>query len=283
MKIDRTLMTEFVARYPAQPSTAFWRGIEIDVLARAAIPEGLGLDLGCGDGILTDILFKRIGRRPDLVGIDPDPLETGAAKAYDFYRRIHTCRGDAIPEPDATFDYVISNSVLEHIPVLEPVIAELARVLKPGGTFFFTVPGPGFHANLSGSVIPGYKHERYLAELDRRLAHFHYQSEAEWHALCDRNGLQVTGVTGYLGQRATRRWETLSRMTGGLLHSLTGGTLRPIEIQRSLKLRSLQNTTMMPRPIASALAKVIGAGLGWTDDATHPSCLLVTGKRLPAN
>ncbi|MBC2670900.1 class I SAM-dependent methyltransferase [Novosphingobium piscinae] len=282
MKIDRKLMTDFVARYPAQPATAFLRGIEIDVLARAAIPDGLGLDLGCGDGILTDILFNRIGRRPDLVGIDPDPLETDAAKSYDFYRRIHTCGGDAIPEPDATFDYAISNSVLEHIPDLEPVIAELARVLKPGGTFFFTVPGPGFRENLRGSVIPGVPRTRYLAEIDRRLAHFHYLSEAEWRALCERNGLQVTGVTGYLGQRATRRWETLSRMTGGLLHSLTGGTLRPIEIQRSLKLRALQNTTMIPRPVASTLAGVIGAGLGWSDDAASPGCLLVTGRRLSA-
>lgn len=108
MKIDRRLLTEFVARYPAQPATAFWRGIEIDVLSRAPIPEGLGLDIGCGDGILTDILFKRIGRTPDLVGIDPDPLETEAAQNYSFYQRVHTVAGDAIPEADATFDYAIS-------------------------------------------------------------------------------------------------------------------------------------------------------------------------------
>jgi SAM-dependent methyltransferase len=174
MKIDRDLLTEFVARYPAQPATAFWRGIEIDILAKADIPDGLGLDLGCGDGILTDILFKRIGRKPRLVGIDPDLLETDAARKYDFYERIHTVAGDAIPEADATFDYVISNSVLEHIPGLEPVIREVGRVLKPGGRFYYTVPCPGFHDNLGGSILPGASRDRYLAQLDKRLAHFNY-------------------------------------------------------------------------------------------------------------
>ncbi len=279
MKIDKQLMTEFVARYPAQPATAFWRGIEIDVLARAGIPEGLGLDLGCGDGILTDILFKRMNRQPRLVGIDPDPLETEAARKYKFYERIHTVGGDAIPEEAGTFDFAISNSVLEHIPDLEPVITELGRVLKPGGKFFFTVPGPGFHENLSGSVLPGVSRTKYLAELDKRLAHFNYLAEQDWHGMCERNGLKVISFSGYLGEQTTQRWETLSRMTGGLLHTLSNGRRRPIEIQRALKLRALQNSTMMPQPVARLLAGVIAAGLDWEDNPDRPSCLLVIGER----
>jgi SAM-dependent methyltransferase len=279
MKIDKQLMTEFVARYPAQPATAFWRGIEIDVLARAGIPEGLGLDLGCGDGILTDILFKRMNRQPRLVGIDPDPLETEAARKYKFYERIHTVGGDAIPEEAGTFDFAISNSVLEHIPDLEPVITELGRVLKPGGRFFFTVPGPGFHENLSGSVLPGVSRTKYLAELDKRLAHFNYLAEQDWNGMCERNGLKVLSFSGYLGERTTQRWESLSRMTGGLLHTLSNGRRRPIEIQRALKLRALQNSTMMPQSVARVLAGAITSGLDWEDNPERPSCLLVIGER----
>lgn len=279
MKIDQDLLGDFVARYPAQPATAFWRGIEIDVLAQADIPEGLGLDLGCGDGILTDILFQRMGKVPRLVGIDPDPLEIAAAGKYDFYQRLHTVGGNAIPEPDATFDYVISNSVLEHIPDLEPVIREVGRVLKPGGWFFYTVPCPVFHDNLAGSIVPGADRVEYLAKLDRRLAHFNYLTPEDWQALCGRHGMSVESVTGYLGEKATRRWETLSRMTGGLLHSLSFGQRRPIEIQRILKLRELQNRGGLPRPLASAMSAVISAGLNGDDDATHPSCLLVAGRR----
>lgn len=283
MKIDRQLLTEFVARYPAQPATAFWRGIEIDVLAQADIPDGLGLDLGCGDGILTDILFQRIGRQPRLVGVDPDQLETRAAQAYDFYERIHTTGGDSIPEPDATFDYVISNSVLEHIPNLEPVIAEVGRVLKPGGRFYYTVPCPGFHQNLAGSLVPGADRSIYLGKLDKRLAHFNYLTGEQWSDLCGRHGMIVERVTGYLGERATKRWETLSRLTGGLLHTLTRGQKRPIEIQRALKLRHLQNAGSFPRPIASILSQLIGAGLNGEDVAERPSCLLVVGRRACAS
>jgi SAM-dependent methyltransferase len=279
MKIDRDLLTEFVARYPAQPATAFWRGIEIDILAKADIPDGLGLDLGCGDGILTDILFKRMGRKPRLVGIDPDPLETDAARKYGFYERIHTVCGDAIPEPDATFHYVISNSVLEHIPGLEPVIREVGRVLKPGGRFYYTVPCPGFHENLAGSMLPGASREKYLAQLDKRLAHFNYLTREDWQNLCGRYDMTVESVTGYLGEKATRRWETLSRFTGGVLHTLSFGHKRPIEIQRALKLRELQNKGSFPRPMASALSALIGAGLGGKDEADRPSCLLVVGRR----
>ena len=279
MNIDRELLTDFVARYPAQPATAFWRGIEIDVLAQSEIPEGLGLDLGCGDGILTDILFQRVGRKPRLVGIDPDPLETAAARKFDFYERVHTVGGDAIPEPDATFDYVISNSVLEHIPDLEPVIREVGRVLKPGGKFFYTVPCPAFHDNLRGAMLPGSSREHYLESLDRRLAHFNYLSVENWQLMCGRHGMTVDKVTGYLGERATRRWETLSRFTGGLLHTLSFGNKRPIEIQRALKLRQFQNSGSFPKPIASALSALIGAGLNGMDDAERPSCFLVMGSR----
>ena len=279
MKIDQDLLTDFVARYPAQPATAFWRGIEIDVLAQAGIPDGLGLDLGCGDGILTDILFKRTGRKPRLVGIDPDLLEIEAARRYDFYERLHAVGGADIPEKDATFDYVISNSVLEHIPELEPVIEEVGRVLKPGGKFYFTVPCPNFHNNLSGSWTPGAQRQDYLRKLDQRLAHFNYLTPEDWTAMCDRHEMDVDEVRGYLGKSATQRWETLSRMSGGLLHSLSLGSKRPIEIQRALKLRSFQNAAAFPRGVASVMSKVIGAGMGNEDDASNPSCLLVIGHR----
>jgi SAM-dependent methyltransferase len=276
MSIPADLLTEFVARYPAQPATAFLRAIEIDRLAKAMDVDGLGLDLGCGDGILTDILFNRIGRQPRLVGIDIDPLETQAAESYRFYERIHTCPAQAVPEADETFDYVVSNSVLEHIPDLEGVIAEVGRLLKRGGRFFFTVPGPGFRENMRGS-LSGRSRERYLAELDRRLAHFHYLSETDWSALCERHGLTVDRVEGYVDRSESRRWETLSRVTGGLLHRVTAGRKRPIEIQRALKLRAFQNRARFPRGLASAIAKVIAAGVA--NDEGPASCLLVTGHR----
>jgi SAM-dependent methyltransferase len=140
------LLSDFVAAYPAQPATAYWRAIEIGALVRLGLPEGLGLDLGWGDGILTDILLRHAGVR-QLVGVD-------------LGREIRFCfQGiapvNAIPEASGTFDFVLANSVLEHIPGLDGTIAESARVLRQGGRFLFTVPGPAFHANLRGPLWPG--------------------------------------------------------------------------------------------------------------------------------
>lgn len=279
MTISSELLVDFVARYPAQPATAFFRAIEIEKLAEEMQGiGGLGLDLGCGDGILTDILFKQIGVIPRLVGVDPDPEEIAAAASYPFYERLHSVYGDRIPEEDATFDYVVSNSVLEHIPDLEPVIAEVSRVLKPGGRFFFTVPCPGFRENLRGSVI-GQSRDRYLADLDKRLAHFHYLSGNDWNEMCTRNGMELSEAKGYLDSGQIKRWETLSRFTGGLLHAVSGGTMRPIEIQRALKLREFQNSKRLPRPVAASIAALISSGIANDPEGSRPSCLLVTGKR----
>jgi SAM-dependent methyltransferase len=282
--MNRELLASFIGAYPAQPATAFWRAIEIDVLARRGLPEGLGLDLGCGDGILTDILLRQTAPRT-LVGVDVDPLETQAAARFPFYRRVHTCPAEAIPEPDGSFDFVLSNSVLEHIPDLEATIAEVGRLLRRSGRFVFTVPGPGFHRNLAGSVLPHVGRTKYLEVLDRRLAHRHYLSPADWQALCERNGLVLDTCIGYLDERETRRWETLSRVTGGLLYSLFGEARRPIEIQRSLGARELQNTSRLPKAVAQALARCVSFGVAADGKAAAGmelelgSCFLLEGHR----
>lgn len=281
-KLD--LFSTFTAAYPAQPATAFWRAIEIGALASRDIPHGLGLDLGCGDGLLTEILLDQIGPR-NLIGIDLDPLETESARRFPFYERVDTCSADAIPEPDASFDFVVSNSVLEHIPPLEGTIAEVGRLLKPGGRFFFTVPGPGFHANLAGALAPWANRDTYLDTLDKRLAHFHYLSPAEWRALLERHGLVLDVCLGYLDRPETRRWETLSRFTGGLLYSAFGNQARPIEIQRKIGARALQNGMSLPAALATALSRLMRAGVDVAIDAPRwtpvedASCLLIEGHR----
>jgi len=51
--------------------------------------------------------------------------------------------GDRIPFPEATFDVVISNQVMEHVPNLDIVVGEIARTLKPGGTAINLFPDRG--------------------------------------------------------------------------------------------------------------------------------------------
>lgn len=152
MTINKKLLRRFLHDYPFQPATAVWRATEIDHVIAYPFPEGFGLDLGCGDGQLTQIILESVGTR-SMVGIDIDPQEAALAEKSGIYERIHITPADQIPEKDSCFDWVFSNSVLEHIPNLDDVIAEVSRLLRPGGPFLLTVPGDKFYQCLGGAKV----------------------------------------------------------------------------------------------------------------------------------
>ncbi len=96
------------------------------------------LDVGCGGGLLAEE-FARLGC--EVTGIDPSAKSLEAARSHARaaglgidYRQ---ASGESIPFPDATFDLVYCCDVLEHVRDLGKVIAEISRVLKPGGVFLY--------------------------------------------------------------------------------------------------------------------------------------------------
>ena len=109
------------------------------------------LDLGCGFGRHAFEAFRRGARVVALDRSDAElkdvrqtfaaMVEAGEAgtEPGDSSAQVN---GDGLnlPFPDGTFDRVIASEVLEHIPDDDGAIAELARVLRPGGTIAVTVP-----------------------------------------------------------------------------------------------------------------------------------------------
>ncbi len=276
MNIRHGLLRRLLRENPFQPATSWWRAIELAVVIHHGLPRGTGLDLGCGDGKLMRILLDAAGASLSLIGIDIDPLETRDAMASGVYRRVHTAPGDRLPEPAACFDFAFSNSVLEHIEELEPVIAEVARVLRPGGAFLFTVPASGFHDCLAGPLLPWSDRQRYLERIDRRCAHRRYWSEAQWRAGLGQHGIEVAHAIPYLTATEVQRWETLSRFTAGVLYALAGERLQPIEIQRALHLR--RRGIHLPPWTAALLAAAISAGVA-ADPSGRFGCLLVEARK----
>jgi SAM-dependent methyltransferase len=273
---QRRLLLSLLSENPFQPATSWWRAIELAAVVRHGLPGATGLDLGCGDGKLMSIVLGASGTSPSLVGVDIDALETRDAVASGVYQRVHTAPGERIPEPDASFDFVFSNSVLEHIDDLEPVIAEVQRLLRPNGAFVFTVPSAGFHDCLAGPLLPWSDRQRYLETIDRRCAHRRYWSEAQWRECLARHGLDVAHAVPYLTAPEVQRWETLSRFTAGVLYALVGGRMQPIEIQRALRVR--RRGVRLPGSAAAPLAAALSAGVA-ADRSGRFGCLLIEARR----
>ena len=173
-------------------------------------------------------------------GLDADPAETARAARRGIYRTVLTASATAIPLPDASVATAISNSTLEHIPDLDPVLADVARVVRAGGTFVFTVPSDEFHACLRGHPVielaARLRGVAYRERIDQRLAHHRYPTPDEWRALLARNGFSLVRVERYFPRAAVRAWEGLSSVTGGIAFELRGGGRPTRAIQHDLRM-----------------------------------------------
>lgn len=91
------------------------------------------LEVGCGRGYLTREL-TRLGW--DVIGVDANPKAVSLAVSD----RVRYMRAETLEFDDAAFDHVVAVHSIEHIPQIDEALAEMARVLKPGGKALFIYP-----------------------------------------------------------------------------------------------------------------------------------------------
>ena len=99
------------------------------------------LEIGCGRGVGTEIIFKHFSAN-EVHAFDLEPnMIAQARKRLPHYLpdRLKLYVGDAaaINESDASFDAVFDFAIIHHIPNWKDAVSEVARVLKPGGKFYF--------------------------------------------------------------------------------------------------------------------------------------------------
>ena len=128
-------------------------------LACAAFAAGTRvLDVGCGEGQLARVMAEA---QVDVVGLDPSAAQLATAAQ----RAGGPCfvRGElaALPFPAECFDGVFGCLVFEHVLELSPAIAEVARVLRPGGRCFFILNHPLLQAPDSGWIDDHILAEQY--------------------------------------------------------------------------------------------------------------------------
>jgi SAM-dependent methyltransferase len=104
-------------------------------------PEPRCLEIGCGQGALARLLVERYNAQVVASDYDPSQVTLARERLADIHKQVESRVVDAraIPFAEAEFDALFSFGVLHHIPGgWRKALAEIARVLKPGGWFIFT-------------------------------------------------------------------------------------------------------------------------------------------------
>jgi SAM-dependent methyltransferase len=202
---------------------ALLRAVEARVYQDFDLPSPI-LDLGCGDGHFITTAFDD----PLDVGIDPwtGPLKKAAIRGS--HSLVVQGGGAAMPFSDGYFASGISNSVLEHIPDLDAVLEEAARVLRPGAPFLFCVPNHQFLSNLSISTtldrvgLNGLG-DRYRSFFNRISRHVNCDPPEIWAERMNRHGFVIDRWWHYFSPQAlhTLEWGHYFGLPSWILHALT--------------------------------------------------------------
>ena len=172
------------------------------------------LDIGCGDGHFAAIAYTE----PIDIGLDPMTRDLDEAAGLRPGIFLDLVRGSAttLPFPDAVFNTVVSNCVIEHIPDVQATLSEISRVLKPGGTFATTLPSQHYPEYLLGSTIArkvGIQRAAtaYGDFFNKISYHYHVDAPEVWSNRFDAVGLDVVKHTYYFSPAAHRHsiWPTI--------------------------------------------------------------------------
>lgn len=199
MKMNHDFLKAYVAVAPL--ALAFERTLECQLYMDRPMDRPI-LDIGCGEGLFAKVLFAEAVD----TGVDPNPRELERAKDLGGYKELIQCEGAAIPKSDGAYQTIFSNSVLEHIRDLEPVLREAYRLLAPGGRFYFTVPSEKFDQySILVQVFSSLGFEgltrRYRRFYNHFWRHYHYYPVAGWRDLAEKTGFDVIDAFAYASKR----------------------------------------------------------------------------------
>lgn len=239
-KIDRWL-----AHMPWRPDFAQWRegriwqehtqAARLRLIERYSgpLPGRRILDLGSGMGG-TSVALALAGAAPLAYEYNHAYCEIARLRAarYDIALPVINGAGERLPFADRSFDMAICWDVVEHVQDPERLLAELARVLRPGGRVLLTVINryayrdPHYHLPLLNWIPRGLAEwliERWgrskggAAFSDRqRLSEMHYYTLGDFRRLVERYGFRM----GDIGEDRLRRGEGTARGLKGRIRDL---------------------------------------------------------------
>lgn len=126
---------------------------------RHCTEPGILLDVGCATGLFMNAMRERGWR---VAGVELSPYAAEYAR-QTFHLDVFAGTLEAAAYPDDSFNVVTLWDVFEHLPNPKATLAEIARILKPGGLVTMSLPNPtSVEANLFGSNWVGWDRPRHL-------------------------------------------------------------------------------------------------------------------------
>jgi SAM-dependent methyltransferase len=129
--------------------------------------EGQILELGPGPANRTSAFLSRAGAAVDGLDVDEEARQNPAL------RHAYIAREGPWPVGSDRYDAVVANYVLEHLSQPAATMAEVYRVLRPGGLFFFRTPNLWHYVSVVSWLSPHWFHRRVANRLRRLPANAH--------------------------------------------------------------------------------------------------------------
>lgn len=197
---------------------AYWRQADdtfdldrLNLLARRVGPGENVLEVDCGPGVLAKMMQERGAH---VTGTDLSIVAVERARAKGIEAMQVDIDAESLPFAAASFETVVSNSMIEHRVFPERSFDECARVLKPGGKFIVCLPNIA-HWLCRWWILTG--RFPYVKNSPTDLLHLRFFTVSEVEQLCRQRGLQVVEVDGSASLWAKDfypRWVRSRRLRG---------------------------------------------------------------------
>jgi SAM-dependent methyltransferase len=192
-------------------------------ILQSVTPVSQVLDIGAGAGIVSAMNFRGIAGR--VCGIDPD----SRVEQNPLLDEGRIADAGRIPYPDATFDLVFADNVMEHLDDPVGVLKEISRVLKPGGEFMFKTPNRTHYMPLIAGWTPHIFHQwinrrRGREEADTFPTLYRANSVAQVKAVAQASGLKIERIERIEGRPEYLRLSAITYIVGLVYEKIVNAT-----------------------------------------------------------
>lgn len=197
-ELDEPALERLVARLESRAQDSVFARLLDKYVARLALPPSARvLEVGCGTGAVLRALAHRSDFTGQALGVDQCAHFIDAANAFARAEgvgdRIAFEVGDAhgLDFPPATFDVVIAHTLISHVTEPLAVLAEMTRLVRPGGTVVvfdgdyasltYAYPDHGFGHRMDAALATStFNNPRIMRDLPRLLPQFGLRLETAW-------------------------------------------------------------------------------------------------------